>query len=44
MTNGGVQPGGIERKTVWQIAVISATAALTEAPGWKKTLMTPMPL
>jgi len=44
MISGGVWPGGICRNTVWAMAVICATAAGTDAPGCKKTLMMPMPL
>src|SRR5579863_4342567 len=41
---GGCWPGGIDRSTVCAIAVIWATADGTEAPGWRKTLITPIPL
>ena len=44
MINGGVCPGGIERSNVWQMAVICATPASTDAPGCRNTLMTLMPL
>ena len=44
MINGGVIPGGICFRTVCADAVICATAESTEAFGWRKTLMTPMPL
>ena len=42
--NGGVVPGGRIRSIVWLIAVTCATAASIFAPGWKKTLITEMPL
>ena len=42
--SGGVVPGGIWRRADCAIAVIWAMAALTDAPCWRKTLMTPMPL
>ena len=44
MMNGGVVPGGIERTAVCEIAVTCATASSMCAPGWKKILMTEMPV
>ncbi len=44
MISGGVVPGGIERRTVCETAVIWATPASTEVPWRKNTLMTPMPV
>ncbi len=44
MMNGGVVPGGICRSTVCEMAVTCAVAASMLAPGWKKILMTAMPV
>ncbi len=44
MMNGGVEPGGRLRNCTWQIAVTWATALPMFTCGWKKILMTPMPL
>jgi len=44
MMNGGVAPGGAMRSIVCEIAVTSAVAAAMFAPGWKKILMTAIPV
>ena len=44
MMNGGVAPGGRLRNCTWQIAVTWATALPMFTCGWKKILMTEMPL
>ena len=44
MINGGCVPAGKNRNCVCEIAVIWAIAFSMLAPGWKKTLITEMPL
>ena len=44
MMKGGVVPGGACRSTVWEMAVTCAVAASIFAPGWKKILITEMPV
>src|SRR5215469_4760766 len=44
MMNGGVVPGGNCRSITWLIEVTWATAFATFTCGWKKTLITAMPL
>src|ERR1700723_4508898 len=44
MMNGGGGPGGSERNCTWLIEVTSATALPMSTCGWKKILMTAMPL
>ena len=44
MISGGVWPGGICRMIVCAMAVTCATPPSTDAPGWRKILITPTPL
>src|SRR5687768_5778593 len=44
MMNGGCIPGGMVRMTVFAVAASCDTALSIFAPGWKKTLMTVIPL
>ena len=41
---GGTVPGGKPRRVVCIIAVVCARAVWMFAVGWKKTLITPIPL